>query len=316
MSMTLTDAKTYVAKIKGLQNDSNALTLAGEAIAATYRKWNRLKNWDWLLKDTSSSTSVTGVTATASSATVSAPSTGALDFVNVGQTVTISSDDTATLAADTTVSSITRNSNGNVSSITLSASFGGSTDTDSTLTFSADIPIIDGTQEYNLPLDFSHPYGARMTVTNKGPLTYIRYREWNRKTMDQSIEGVPRYYTLYNPISGATQGYTRLRLFDVPGADDTLRLQYYRTLNSTATNIDIEDDHLYTFLDDARVQFLMVKDSDDPRLPALMKKVMNELQLSMSSDEEVSEDEDVRMIAQDEVWSERRPFYRNGPFDY
>jgi hypothetical protein len=153
MSMTNVNAKLYIARVLGGGSSQDNIDAAAEALARGYSDWQEKKYWRFLLKDTSNNTLVTGVTATASSAVVNAPSTGAFDFVNVGVTVTISSG-TATLAASTTVFSLTRNTDGTVASITLTNAFGGTTNTSATLTFSGDIPIVAGTNDYNVPADY------------------------------------------------------------------------------------------------------------------------------------------------------------------
>src|SRR5258706_37033 len=163
MSKTLVDAKIYVSRILGGASSQEVLDMAAEAILRGYQDWQAKKYWRFLLKDTSHSTVVTGVNAVGASASVSAPSTGAFDFVNVGPTVAIAAG-TATLVAGTTVTTITKGTDGVVTSITLSNAFGGTTNANATLTFSADIPIIAGTNEYNLPLDYNAAATSVMTV--------------------------------------------------------------------------------------------------------------------------------------------------------
>src|SRR5689334_20395097 len=211
MAMTLVNAKIYVARIiGGGANSQEILDMAGEAIQRTYLEWQAKKFWRFLLKDTTNATAVTGVTATGASATVNAPSTGAFDFVNVGQTVTISSG-TATLAADTTVSTVTRGSDGVVTAIVLSNAFGGTTNTNATLTFSANIPIRQGTNDYGLPNDFQAPFTCRLLTTPR-TLTYRDQRAWDRMIVNQDNQGTPSDYTVYNTYSDLTQNYGTRRL--------------------------------------------------------------------------------------------------------
>ena len=51
MSMSLSDAKTHIARVIGGQNDANVLALAADAIKATAAKWDNRHDWAFLLKD-------------------------------------------------------------------------------------------------------------------------------------------------------------------------------------------------------------------------------------------------------------------------
>lgn len=319
MSMTTVNAKTYVARILGGAASQAVLDMAGEAILRAYSDWQSAKFWTFLLKDTSNSTLVTGCTATASSATVNAPTTGAFDFVNVGQTVTISSG-TATLAAGTTVSSFTRNTDGTIASITLSNSFGGTTNTNATLTFSADIPLTAGTNEYNVPTDFNGSYAARL-IDSTGPkdwLKFIEQRHWDKVTTDQTLQGVPEAYTTYNPYSEQTQNYgtTRLRVFKTPDASTyVIRLRYFRSFVTTGTYIDVPDQYLYKFLDYASSLLLERKRAaDNP--DGYVKSTADSFEQAQQNDEQPNDDDDgdVRLKSPYEQ-GDVRPIVGNGAFD-
>jgi len=317
MAMTTVNAKIYVARIIGGGAESQEpLDMAGEAILRAYQDWQNKKFWRFLLKDTSATTAVTGVTATGASATVNAPSVGAFDFVNVGQTVTISTG-TATLAADTTVSSVTRGSDGVVTAIVLSNAFGGTTNSAATLTFSANIPITVGTNDLALPLDFNAPFSA-LTLTTKRTLVYRDQRWWDRTITDQTVRGTPAEYTTYNAYSELTQNFGTMRMkFDrIPDAADTLFLRYYRRFNTTGTYVDIPDDFLYQFLDYARQLLLITKKAqDDPAGYAASAKEGTES--AVETDEENTDDNDAEqcMKSQYELGDNNRPLWGNGPFD-
>lgn len=313
MSMTVVDAKVYVARIIGGAQSQQAIDLAGEAILRSYQDWENAKFWQFLLKDTSSTTSVTGCTATLAATIVSAPSVGAFDFVNVGQTVTVPTG-TATLAADTTVESITRGSDGVVTSITLTAAFGGSTNSAATLVFSADIPILVGVEEYNLPTDFSSAYSARMTLDPKGVLQYIDQKQWDRVQSDHAVQLPVDGYTTYNPVSEATQNYGtyRMRVFGLPNKPNTLRLRYYRNFITNGTNIDMPNEFLYKFLDYARKIMLVAKRAQDS--PGEYAAEVNQAYAeTMAADEQHDEDEEQRMKSPYER-SQMRPIVGNGQF--
>src|SRR5258706_2568880 len=217
MSMTVVAAKTYVARIIGGASSQEILEMGGEAILRSYQDWQAQKYWRFLLKDTSVVPTITGVTATAASAVINAPSTGAFDAVNIGQTVTISAG-TATLAAGTTVSSYTRNTDGTLATITLSNAFGGTTTANATLTLSTHIPIQTGVNDYNLPLDFFAAATARFITNAQKYLTWRAQEYWDRVINDPTIVGVPSEFTTYNPNSERTQTYgeTRLKFGGIP----------------------------------------------------------------------------------------------------
>jgi len=318
MSITLVNAKIYVARILGGGAQSQeSLDMAGEAILRAYQDWQNKKFWRFLLKDTTVSASVSGLTATQGSAVVSAPTTGALDGVNVGQTVTIAATDTATLTAGTTVLSYTRGTDGTIATITLSNAFGGTTDSSSTLTFTGPIPVIAGTNEYNLPADFNAPFSARLTVTPRS-LVWRDQRYWDRTITDQTVRGTPQDYTTYNPYSDLTQNFGNMRLkFDrIPDVNDTLLLRYYRKFNVSGTNIDMIDDYLYQFLDYARNLLLATKRAQDD--PGGFAKAVNAgAQSAADTDEEPTDDNDVEqaMKSQFEMGFGARPLWGNGDFD-
>lgn len=318
MSMSTVNAKIYVARIIGGGAESQEpLDMAGEAILRAYTDWQTRKFWRFLLKDTSLSTNVTATVAK-SSASVSAPSAGAFDFVNVGQTVTYTGS-AGTLAASTTVSTITRGTDGVVTSITLSNAFGGGSYTteSGTLTFSANIPVIAGTNDYALPNDFYAPFTAMLLTTPK-TLTYRDQRWWDRIIVDQNNRGTPSDYGLYNKYSELTQNYgtKRIRFDRLPDINDTLFLRYYRSFNTTGTNIDVPDDFLYQFLDYARNILLATKRAaDDPA--AFASQAEKGAELADEQDEQVTDDDDYDRVmkSQWEVGDYNRPLWGNGQFD-
>lgn len=318
MSITRTNAKKYLAKGIGAAINSEVLQMAEEALQRGFSDWQSAKNWYFMLKDTAAGFTVTGVTLTQGSATVSAPSTGAFDALNRGVTLT---DSGSKLAANTTVLSLTRGSDGVVTSITLSAVVVGTTGS-VTLTAAGDIPLQVGIQEYNLPLDFYEPYHMRM-LTKRLPLDYIQYRYWNMKIIDHTIQGLPVAYTIYNPVSAETQNYGvyRFRVFRIPQGVtegdpyDVVTLQYYRKFSFDVDPLDIPDRYLYKFLDYCQWLLLMKKNAVDERLPAMQLLASSALQSAMTDDEELAEEEgQQRLISQMETGLIPRPLWSNGQF--
>jgi hypothetical protein len=269
-----------------------------------------MRNWDFLLKDTSLTTRVTGVTATAASASVSAPTSGTFDFINPGQGVTVSGS--ATLAAGTTVSSITRSTDGTIASIVLSNVFGGTTNTAATLTFSANIHITIGTNDYSLPLDLSEPYSARFITDSKRPLAYKRIRTWDRTQWDQTTQGSPTEYTMYNPYSDGTQnfGTSHLKFDVVPSITDDLFLRYYRIFIVDGTYVDVPDEYLYHFLDHCRGRALEAKRAQENPTKYL-DSVLGQTETTANSEEEKEDDTDNYMKSQMEQSGYRDPVIGN-----
>jgi len=312
--ISLVNGKIYVARIIGGASSQEALDMAGEAILRGYQDWQNKKFWRFLLKDTSLGFTVAGVSG--NSATLSAPSSGTFDGVNVGVTITVSGNG-ATLADNTTVSSFTRSAtDGTITTITLSASVTGSSGV-YTATFSGNIPIIAGTNEYNLPTDFNAAFTARMLVAPR-TLTWRDQRWWDRMITDQTVQGTPDDYTTYNPISDLTQnfGANRLKFDRIPNVSDTLLLRYYRKFSVTGTNIDMIDDFLYQFLDYcANILLQRKKAQDDPA--AYEKGVKDAQQGAADTDEEPTDDNDYDqcMKSQYEMGPQQRNLWNNGQYD-
>jgi hypothetical protein len=315
MSISRTDARVYIARIIGGANDPKVIDLAEESLIRGFSDWQTAKNWEGTLKDASLGFSVSPLTATGASAVVNATA-GNLDAVNIGNTVTISSG-TATLAPNTTVLSYTRNTDGTIATITLSNPFGGTTNAAATLTFSGDIPIIAGTSDYNVPSDFWKPYTARMTGSaSTWALEFIRPRYWHRRVLNTTVQGLVEAYTVFNAYSPNTQhfGTKRLRVYRVPSQSNTLQLAYYRKLNALSDPLDMEDVHTYKFLDLCRSILLATKRAIDAPTEYI-KEANVGLENAMTDDEEISEDEDKRIISQMEMGDSQRPLWSNGEFN-
>lgn len=288
--MTLTAAKTYIARVVGAQGDANRLALAGDAIAATAEKWTKKHQWDWLKKDNANTKSLAGTVA-GDLVTVTVTSTAGL---NVGQGISGGG-----LAAGATIASITSTT---VFVLSASATIGAQT-----FTLAAYIPILVGVSYYYLPSDFSDYYSARL-LTSKRDLEIIRDREWDRKQTDQESTTTAVAIGPASPGSGA--GFTaadqrlRTRIYGVPGTAENLLLRYYRAINGIADPIDIPDDLIYTFLDDAKVWFLSQLNSNDPRIDILGGLANRNLNNAIDYDENIA-DEDIRMKSQMEVYGDR-----------
>jgi len=309
MSMTLVALATEVAKSIGGHNTQSVVDVATLAVKQSINDWNTAKNWNFTLRDNSGGFRVT-VTAYANTNTVITPVTaGDLDAVNVGVSVTGNN-----IPASTTVSAVAYGTDNTVSSITLSQA---ATGAGTVLTFGGYIPIVAGTQDYNLPTDFSAPYAAYLR-TAKREISFMRWRDYLKIHPDISSTGPIEGYTLYHPQAAVNQNYGtyRLRLVDVPGQTDSLQLNYYARLNPEATTVQIPDDYLYHLIEYAIWRFILRKNSEDPRLPEMKDSARSALLNAMDNDEAtVSEDEDYGLKSQMEAfWAGDRPLFRNGEF--
>ncbi len=290
MSMTLTNAKTYIARVAGAQGDANKLALAGDAILATAEKWSKLHSWDWLKKDNANTYTMAGTVAV-DTLTVTVTSTAGL---NVGQGISGGG-----LAAGATIESIT--------SLTVFVLSSAATTGAQTFTLAAYIPILIGVRDYFLPADFADFYSARL-LTSKRPLEIIRDREADRKVPDQEATQVMTGLGPSSPGGGA--GFTaadqrpRMKAYMAPDVNESMLLKYYRSINGAADPIDIPDDLIYTFLDDCKVWFLSQLNSNDPRIDILGGLSRRNVQNAISDDEDIP-DEDVRMKSSMEVEGDR-----------
>ena len=309
LSISRANAKLYIARIIGGGGTGDNIALAEEILLRAFIDWQNEKDWEFLLKDVSNNFTVDSCVTSSGLPTISAPVTAAFDGINIGITVTGTG-----IPASTTILSYTRGSDGTVNQITLSNNATGSSTV--TLTFGGTIPVRIGVQDYNLPTDFYKHYGVRFTSTLKWPLMFVRPRDWNRITLDQTVQGSPELYTIFNPVSPLTQnkGVYRLRLYRIPSATDTLLVQYYRKFDALADPIDMDSVYLYKFLDYCRSLILSVKKGfDDPASYAA--EAFQGLQKAKSSDEAVTEDQDVRMKSQMEMNNDfRMPLWSNGAF--
>jgi hypothetical protein len=309
LSISRSDAKIYISRPLGGAKNPDAIAMSEEALLRGFNDWQATKDgWEFLLKDNLNSFTVESCATTSGLPTISAPVASAFDGVNIGITVTGSG-----IPASTTISDYTRSTDGSISSITLSANATASASV--TLTFGGTIPLLAGVSDYNLPTDFHKHYGVRLTGTLKWPLTFVRPRDWNRVTLDQTIQGPIELYTIFNATSPLSQnkGIYRLRVYRVPAKTDTLRVEYYRKFNSLADPIDMDSLYLYKFLDYCRGILISTKRSFDE--PDLFKALITDsMQSAKIADEQVTEDQDVYMKSQMEMGGLIRPTWSNGPF--
>jgi len=281
MSMSLTNAKTYVARAVGGAGDSLILSRAEEALGAAMEEFSQRNDWSFLRIDTAQSFAVASCTIAGDGVSVTVAA-GGFNNVLKGMTVTGTG-----VPASTTVSVRT-----SATAITLSAA---STPGTVTLTFGGTIPIIQGTDQYLLPTTFWKPYSCRLTSASKTELRYIPQAHWDRVAYDETSQGTVTHYTIYNgadfDASGTQQA--KIKFFRVPAQNDVALLRYYRPMDITKTTLDVDDQYLYTLLTMARAKLLEFKNATDERLPIMLRQAEMSLRRAIASDRnEGGEDED------------------------
>jgi hypothetical protein len=272
----------------GASGDTVQLAAAADAILEAIEEWNIRHDFSYLLMDTSGGFSVASSTIAVDGITVTTSVANGFAGVNVGQTVTGSG-----VPASTTVASIT-----STTVIVLSAA---STPATVTLTFGADIPVISGTDTYNLPSPIGRPYSARL-LTNEDTLLYKEQREIDRSYEIQSHSGTPIFYNLFNSSSFSTGRQNgKVRLFPIPGSTDTLRVRYYRPIaqpSSGSDNLDVPDPYVYALLALAKYVFLRDHDAETTRLQEVKERAEIQFRAVVARDEQRTEDNDMALVAQ------------------
>ena len=288
MAITYTNAQTAVARILGASGDTVQLAAAADSILEAIQEWNIRHDWSFLLMDTSNGFSVASSTIAGDGITVTTSVANGFAGVNVGQTVTGTG-----VPASTTVASIT-----STTVIVLSQA---ATPATVTLTFSANIPVISGTDTYFLPSPIGRPYSARL-LTNGDTLIYKEQREIDREFWDQTQAGTPIYYNLFNTTSFTTGRQNgRIRLFPSPGKSDTLLVRYYRPIaepSSGSDNLDVPDQYVYALLALAKYFFLRDHDAESVRLQEVKERAELQFRQAKARDEQRTEDNDMSLVAQ------------------
>lgn len=294
--MLYSDAYAYVARALSRSTDTERAAAAKDAIAAAIAEWNLRRKWKYLMMDTRNG--ITVASCTASSGTVTTPANGFAP-INVGQTFTVDDgtpSDTYTITAVASTTSIT--ATGDPAATDFS---------DESITFSGDIPIVSGTDLYNLPSAFRAPYDARL-LTNERYLTWKDQREIDRAYMtQQSLADVPTIYNLFNDASysASTRPTGRVKVFPTPSINDTLRLRYHRPIaipSADGDTLDVLDHYIYALLTLAKYYFLIGYNAENVRTGEFKERAEFLFKRAVMDDKTQTGDHDVRMIPFDE-WS-------------
>ena len=275
MSMLLSAADTYIARIIGGSGDTGIKAQARDALTSAMEELLHRNNWTYLRQDTSLSFTVALCTPEIGTALVTTTTNG---FKNVLVGMTVTGTD---IAAGAKVASITDNLNLVLDTASTGVTAG-------TITFGGTIPIVSGTEYYTLPSAFWKPMSARLISARKDELNYVPPGRYDATSYDQTVQGTVVAYTIYNAnvfdASGTQQ--TKIRFIHKPGAADVCLLKYYRLPDLTGTYVDVPDEYLYTFLDLGRVHLLRTKDAGSRRLPILIRDVEQRIARAISADRE------------------------------
>jgi hypothetical protein len=281
--MTRTDAKTYIARALSGSSETEQLAHAQDALFAAIQEWNLRHDWSFRLMDTSGGFSVATCTLTGTALTTSA--TNGFAGVNIGQTATGATIGTVTVTAI-------------VSSTAVTVS-GGSDGGPETLTFSADIPIIAGTDTYNLPSPVKRPYSARLVTSNRN-LDYKEQRTIDREYTNLSVGGTPYCYNLFNSMAFSTSYQNgKIRVFPVPSDADTLRARFHTPIpepGGESAVLEVLDRYVYALLELGRYYFLKNSDSENPRTGEYKERGEFLLRKAISDDREGTHDNDMVMV--------------------
>lgn len=103
------------------------------------------------------------------------------------------------------------------------------------MTTAAAIPTVVDTQDYALPDDVKKIYDVRLGTANKRELYYVDEREYRRARWDQTVRGVPVWYT---QIYSGTPLTNYIRLFPIPAVVDDLYVRYFKELTAPGVDAD------------------------------------------------------------------------------
>lgn len=324
MSMTVEEAKVYISRIIGGANTPGILDMAGEAIQRAYADWQSARFWTFLLKDTSSGKQMNAsFTAVGNANNEFTPViAGTFNGLNIGQPVTGALIGNSEIGLSLNyIKSFTYDSLGNITKLKFKyANTLAAAGTVALSTSTSDIYFTAGQSDnLNVPDDLNATYTARLIGPNdkKMWLKYVEQRHWDKTSADQTITGQPEAYTIYNPVSQASQfGMKKLQIFPPPNSDGVLRLRYFRNFYTASSNIDVPDDYLYKFLDYARALLLEAKRAqDDPN--GYRASVMGAYAEAQQNDEQPNDDDDgdQRLKSPYEAGAYRGPIVNNGQFD-
>lgn len=133
------------------------------------------------------------------------------------------------------------------------------------LTAEQTIPLVVGTDEYNLNADFRKVYSVRLE-TNKRPLKYIEQRVWDRSIYDQTSNRTPWGYNIF-PRSSNT--VAQIRILPPPASVENILVKYYKLMATPSvdgTALDIVERYQAWIIYQARANILANHGENDSRI--------------------------------------------------
>lgn len=296
MSMTRADAKNYIARVLSAVSSQQAQVWAEEAIQRAFTDFQLARNWEFLLKDTSSVRNLDLVNYLNNNEAT--PYTaGQFNGLNVGQTLYSSLAFNST-GGKNTIKEIQYDAYGVPVKLVFDLVHGTSSITPFTTTAAGDIVINAGQSDYNLPEDFYAPATTRILGSSGYKVEYIRNGLWYKAASMPDENGIVEFYSLFN----GTNGSPKLRLRFPPQKDDVLRIEYFRQFKRNDDPIDIPDDLLYKFLDYCRALVLEVRSAAE-QPAAFASRALSGLGQAALADSEPVDDEDIGLHSQMSTFS-------------
>lgn len=153
------------------------------------------------------------------------------------------------------------------------------------------IPLVAGTDEYNLNADFRKIYSVRLE-TNKRPLKYIEQRVWDRSIYDQTSNRTPWGYNIF-PRSSNT--VAQIRILPPPASVENILVKYYKLMTSPSvdgTALDIVERYQAWIIYQARANILANHGENDARIgfwqgkaDRMLAQMLDESQVQPDNDE-------------------------------
>jgi hypothetical protein len=287
--MLYSAAYAFVARAMSRGSDTDRTASAKDAIAEAIETWNLRRDWRFLAMDTRNGFSVTACTVGSLGAT---HATNGFAGVNIGQTVTSSNAADFVTPTNRTITAVAADG----SSVSWAVASDGAGGSGRTLTFSADIPMISGTDLYNLPTAIKRIYDVRLLI-NERPLAWKDERMLDRIFLTRSSSVMPAFYNNYNDGSFSTvKEYGRIRLSPIPSVADTIRVKYHRLISQPSSDSDLIDmpaRYVYSMLTMARYYFMLNYDAENPRTATFGARAEDLFRKCTFDDQSGSVDRDV-----------------------
>lgn len=182
------------------------------------------------------------------------------------------------------------------------------------LTPAADIPTVIGTQDYVLPTNVKKIYEVHIGNPPRS-LAFIDEREYKRSRWDQTIRGLPIWYT---SIYAGTPLTSYIRLYPIPASVIAVTVRYFRNLAAPtldADTLDIPAIYENGLLWLAKALFLADRDAENARTGFWQQKADHIMTKAIEQDDR-EPDRETRLIPAAEhmrgAYDPTHPYYYLG----